>query len=167
MDEDPETSPHITQEIKTDAVDNARLRNIAAFAARHLGVAHFELDVTIVDAETMTRLNFEHRGLNTSTDVLSFPQTNFETPLQVGNTPSLSPNGGPPQVLGDVIISYDDAVANATRIGQSTDHEMAFLLIHGILHLCGHDHKDENQEKAMLTEQRQLMLLLETAGLLA
>jgi rRNA maturation RNase YbeY len=64
---------------------------------------------------------------------------------------------GPPPVLGDVVISLPDAARNARRIGQSLDREVAFLLVHGILHLAGHDHLAARDEKKMLAAQRALM----------
>ena len=66
----------------------------------------------------------------------------------------------PREPLGDLVIALDVAAENAQNIGQSLDREVCFLLVHGILHLCGHDHIKKTEEKLMLACQRRLMKIL-------
>lgn len=65
------------------------------------------------------------------------------------------------QLLGDLVISPVDAWRNAQDIGQGLDREVAFLIVHGILHLCGHDHKHPEEESIMKHQQKLLMKTLE------
>jgi rRNA maturation RNase YbeY len=79
----------------------------------------------------MRKLNKLHRGINKATDVLSFPA---------------SPEKGQFQHLGDIVISLEEAEKKAKRIGISRRRQVETLIIHGFLHLCGHDHeKDSGQ----------------------
>lgn len=80
-----------------------------------------EISVLITDDETVRELNRDYRNKDEPTDVLSFPM--FED-----------------NILGDIIISFDTAKAMAERYDISLDSEIAFLFIHGTLHLLGYDH---------------------------
>ena len=105
-------------------------------------------------------LNKQYRHKDKSTDVLSFPQENFSPPLQVHDqhTHDSKPRFAPIS-LGDLIISIDDARKNAIEIGQPLERELAFLIIHGILHLVGHDHLEPDEERKMLDQQNTLINL--------
>jgi probable rRNA maturation factor len=93
--------------------------------------------------------------------VLSFPQHEFPKPLEVlPRARRAKARPGIPDPLGDVVISLPEALANAEAIGHALDREVAFLLVHGILHLCGHDHMVPKDERRMLAAQRQLMGIL-------
>ncbi len=130
-----------------------------------MGVADHELSVSFVDSQTIQNLNKEHRDKDSATDVLSFPQCEFSPPLRCSATSKdILPFEGtiPPQTLGDVIISLDEAFSNAKKIGQDIEKEVCFLIVHGVLHLCGHDHIEKDDEEKMLQEQRALMTLIET-----
>lgn len=120
--------------------------------------------MSLVESRAIKRLNRDFRAKDKATDVLSFPQETFPKPLKVrpaaARARKKAPAKGPPAPLGDVVISLPDAAKNAATIGQDLDREVCFLLVHGILHLCGHDHLEPKEEKAMLTEQRKLMRLL-------
>lgn len=112
-----------------------------------------ELSVVVTDDEHIHALNREWRGKDKPTDVLSFPQ---QAP---------SPGGGP--VLGDVVISGDTAQRQAHERGHSLEHELERLLVHGVLHLLGHDHvRGGAQARRMKAEEERLMRLLarEPAG---
>jgi len=107
----------------------------------------------------MRQLNKQFRGRDRSTDVLSFPQQSWKKPLRVVKTTKKNTKAKNPsdQSLGDIVISLADAQSNAKRIGQPLDREFAFLLIHGMLHLCGHDHHEPTEERLMREQQRQLL----------
>lgn len=150
-------------------VDAEKVTKLAALALARLGVGDRELNVTFVASRAIRSLNREYRGKDKATDVLSFPQETFPAPLRVkAAAPKKAKRAGrglalaPPQALGDVVISLPDALRNARAIGQGLDREVAFLLVHGILHLCGHDHMTPAEERRMLTEQRKLMRLVGT-----
>jgi len=81
-----------------------------------------EISVLITDDETIRELNREYRDKDEPTDVLSFPMDEDN-------------------ILGDIIISLDTAKVMAERYDLSLDNEIAFLFIHGVLHLLGYDHE--------------------------
>lgn len=89
------------------------------------------ISISYVDDRAMRKLNREHRGVNSSTDVLSFPA---------------NPVKGEFQHLGDLVISLPFAEKMARRLGVSRRREVQTLLIHGFLHLCGHDHETDAGE---------------------
>jgi len=132
-----------------------------------LGLPHYEVSWDFIDQEEMLSINKQYRGKATSTDVLSFPQQEWKEPLHFKKPqwplPSIHvAEDLPPNLLGDVMISPADALLNAKSIGHSLDRETAFLLVHGILHLCGHDHMQANEEQRMIAEQQNIMAFLET-----
>jgi probable rRNA maturation factor len=95
----------------------------------------------------MRALNNSWRGKDKSTDVLSFSQVEGMA----------VPPGGP-HLLGDVVISMPTAARQAVARGHTLEEEMARLLVHGILHLLGHDHVHGGwQAKKMRAEERRLL----------
>ena len=108
-----------------------------------------EVELLIVDDATMQSLNLEHRGKDTTTDVLSFPMIDMKTPF-----PEQSIVGLP---LGSIVISASTVTQKAKELGHSVQDETALLFIHGMLHLLGFDHEvDEGEmrdkEKALILE---------------
>lgn len=97
------------------------------------------ISISYVDDRAMRKLNREHRGINMSTDVLSFPA---------------KPGKGEFQHLGDLVISLPFAEKMAKKLGVSRRREVQTLLIHGFLHLCGYDHEKDKGE--MLEMQARL-----------
>ena len=141
-------------------INEKKLGTIARFICRQLGLPSHEVAVTLVESAEIKRLNKDFRKKNKATDVLSFPQLEWDRPRKVGDGVVKQKRGAPPESLGDVVISLPEAKANAASIGQPLDRELAFLLVHGTLHLCGHDHIKAAEVKKMLTEQRKLMRLM-------
>jgi probable rRNA maturation factor len=93
------------------------------------------ISISYVDDRAMKKLNREHRSINMTTDVLSFPA---------------SPGKGEFQHLGDLVISLPMAEKMAKKLGVSRRREVQTLLIHGFLHLCGHDHEQDQGEMLAL-----------------
>ncbi len=113
------------------------------------------LDVVLTDDDTVKRLNSEYRGLDQTTDVLAF---SFEHGGEYmgGDFTSTPPDGFdfvlPPKEeawLGEVIVSYPQAVRQARQSGRDVTHELSALLVHGVLHLLGYDHAEPAEEAAM------------------
>jgi probable rRNA maturation factor len=100
------------------------------------------------DAEVHT-LNREWRARDKPTNVLSFPM------LERGELENLAP-GGPPVMLGDIALAYATCAREAAEKGVSLEHHATHLIVHGLLHLAGHDHVDSD-------EQAEQMEALETA----
>ncbi len=123
-------------------IDRPRLRRRAARCLDALCHRASELSVALVDDATIASLNRSWRGVEGPTDVLAFPQQEVE------------PADG--TLLGDVIIGIDTAARQARRRRTSLDDELARLLIHGLLHLVGHDHARRAEARAMRAEERRL-----------
>jgi len=114
--------------------------------------SHFTL--AIIDDEQMALLNFAYRGKNVTTDVLAFSQIEGE-PIASAEEES----------LGDVIVSLEAARRQADDGGWKLEEELMRLLVHGFLHLLGHDHEAGKREAArMLAEEVRLMDALAAAG---
>ena len=108
-----------------------------------------EVSLMFTDDETIHEMNREYRGIDRPTDVLSFA-------LEEGEEEEIY--GGPEEnLLGDIIISVETAVRQAEEYGHSVEREMAFLALHGRLHLLGYDHMEEN-EKAQMREKEEIIL---------
>lgn len=113
-----------------------------------LGFRDCELSVLLTDDEGIRGLNNEYRGKDRPTDVLSFPM-------------------GDAYMLGDVVVSIERAVVQAAEFKVSEKEELARLLVHGILHLLGHDHvKGGRQARNMKESEERLMNLLREKGLI-
>lgn len=92
-----------------------------------------ELTLTFVDRDDIAALNAEHMGVQGPTDVLSFP-------LDADLDPADAPVAGVPLLLGDVVICPAVAADAAPTHAGSLDDELALLVVHGVLHVLGHDH---------------------------
>ena len=126
------------------AVDRRLLRSRAARVLQALSHTRSELSVALVDDATIADLNSRYRGEARPTDVLSFSLLEGEH----------ADRGG--RLLGDVVISVETAARQARRAHRAFDTEIARLLIHGMLHLLGHDHEKEDEARAMRSEERRL-----------
>lgn len=130
------------------AWDEARITSlIDGIVARELPGTEYVLAVHLVGEETIRSLNAEHRGKDTATDVLSFPlhEPNFVLPP------------GEPVHLGDVVVSYPRAVAQADEYGHSVQREMAYLIAHGVLHVLGYDHEEEPDRLRMRQKEEEAL----------
>jgi probable rRNA maturation factor len=131
-----------------------------------LGWAEAELSLTLVGDRAMARLNRETFGRRGPTNVIAFPVDNLED-LQAdsqGRTPTLAAapeiSSQPPPVLGEVVISLETTKRQAVEFGWPWEELFDFYLIHGILHLVGHDHETPDQEAAMTARTWELLDLL-------
>jgi len=117
-----------------------------------------EMSIVMVDAEQMKELNSEYRGIDRPTDVLSFAQEDGDIEFPEIEEISF-------RLLGDVVIALDIALEQAKTYQHSFEREVAFLTAHGLLHLLGYDHGDEEGDKDLeLMLQRQESILT-TLGL--
>ena len=106
---------------------------------------HF-LSVIIVDDLKIHEINKEYRKIDNPTDVISFAMIDGENEL--------------PQEMGDIFISYDHIHEQAKNYGHSVLREFAFLVSHGVHHLLGYDHMNEEDEKIMFEKQENILKLL-------
>lgn len=127
------------------------------FAFVHLGLAkECELAISIVELAEMAALNQQYMGESGPTDVLSFPMDEItleETRIKDLTVIRTRRNAQGPVTLGDIVLSPEYAKAGAERAGTSLDEELQLLTVHGLLHLLGLDHREEDEEKAMFALQ--------------
>ena len=133
------------------ALSSAAVKRLGQQMLAHLGLEASELSILLTNDAFIHELNLEHRGKDKPTDVLSFPQNEFKSPLV------LRP-GGDLSVLGDVIVSLDTAQRQADSRRRPLAVEVRFLLAHGLLHLLGYDHLEPEEKKLMTRETKKLVL---------
>lgn len=120
-----------------------------------------QINLVITDNEGIRELNREARGIDRETDVLSFPNVDFEKEGvfeidEESEADYFDPDTGE-LLLGDIMLSADKVFEQATEYGHSIRREFAFLVAHSMFHLCGYDHMEENEAKVM--EQKQEAIL--------
>lgn len=128
-----------------------RLRDAAWHALQHEGCsADTGLTIVITDDAAVQALNRQYRGIDAPTDVLSFPAD--EPPVSLPDEPVY---------LGDVVIAYPYAQAQAQREGHDMMHSLLLLVVHGTLHLLGYDHDTAPNRAAMWDIQNQVLATLD------
>ena len=109
------------------------------------------VSVSIVDNRYIHKINKKYRHIDRPTDVISFAfldsENNYDKVL-------FSPG---PVVLGDIYISLEKAKEQAEEYGHSLHRELSFLFVHGLLHLLGYDHRNEEDEKEMFQLQEEIL----------
>lgn len=125
-----------------------------------------ELAVLFVSEREMAELNDSYMGKPGATDVLAFPIDAAEAEIvQHGQPPSRGPDRAPPDpadmplLLGDVVICPAVAARQAPQHAGTVDDELALLIVHGVLHVLGHDHNDATERAAMQARERELLVL--------
>jgi probable rRNA maturation factor len=130
-------------------VDEGCLRRVVVEVLRQEGVAGAtELSLIITDDEAVRELNRRFRGVDAPTDVLAFG---------AGADEHFATAPGSPPYLGDVVISYQRALAQAEELGHAVAQELKLLVIHGILHLLGYDHQEEAAAQKMREREREMI----------
>ncbi len=171
-------SVFVANEQAEQPVDEEGLARLARLAMDGEGVEESEVSILLVDKTVMTQLNLRYMGEDRPTDVLAFPID--------GPSPASGPPGGPagprgfagdrygddighdlddeeeedddaPWLLGDVVLCPTYAAVQARRAGQSLTAELELLTVHGILHLCGFDHAEPEDEREMRSRTEELL----------
>lgn len=140
---DPGDSPHVE-------IDVDRWRRLALAVLTDRGVVG-ELTVTFVGLDDIAELNAEHMNKVGPTDVLSFPLDD-------------EPFAGVPVLLGDVVISPAVAFEQSPTHAGDLDDELALLVVHGILHILGHDHAEPEETAEMRSSELDLLERFHWAG---
>ena len=109
------------------------------------------VEVLLTGDEEMRQLNARYRGLDRTTDVLSFPDGEIDPETER-------------VFLGSIVISLDRAAEQAVEIGHQLDSELYFLMLHGLLHLMGYDHETDDGEMLALQRSLQSALNLKPGG---
>lgn len=122
--------------------DEQGLVALAGFALEKLRIhPQAELSILLVDEETMAGYHERFMDLPGPTDVMSFPMDELRAPIEDDDPPM--------GLLGDIVLCPQVTAAQAAENGREPDAEAEYLLIHGLLHLLGHDHA-EPEEKAVM-----------------
>lgn len=127
-------------------------RVLQALAAQE-GIADSEVAVTLVDEDQIRALNRDYRGLDQATDVLSFA-------MNEGDEDDFVEIDEAVNLLGDIIISLPHVYAQAEEYGHTPERELAFLVVHGFLHLIGEDHETDEAAEVMFAKQEALLTQL-------
>jgi probable rRNA maturation factor len=118
---------------------------------RHQGIAQpVELTIVLTGDDVVRELNRAYRGIDATTDVLSFGDETRDD-IAFATPP------GALRYLGDVIISHPRAEAQAREAGHSVEVELRLLSVHGVLHLLGHDHAEPDEAAIMWAAQSQIL----------
>lgn len=122
-----------------------------------------EVNLTMTDNDGIQAVNKEFRDMDKPTDVLSFPNCDFDTPgefSQFRDEDVYFDCFNPENdyfVLGDIMISRDKMLAQAEEYGHGVTREYAFLIAHSVLHLIGYDHMEEEEAKHMEAKQNEYL----------
>ncbi len=123
-----------------------------------------EVDILITDADTVKDINKEYRNIDNTTDVLSFPNTEWETPADYEcegfADESLIDPENRHYMLGQIVLNDERIVSQAEEYGHSIRREYAFLIAHSMLHLLGYDHIKEEEAAIMEAKQREYLEFL-------
>ena len=116
-----------------------------------------EVNFVLTDDASIRELNKTYRGLDKSTDVLSFPAIAFDSPSDFSGVEDAYDENFNPEsgelMLGDIVVSIEHVTMQSKEYGHSVLREFAFLIAHSTLHLCGYDHM--TPEEAQQMEQKQ------------
>lgn len=120
-----------------------------------------QINVLVTDNAGIREYNRDYRGIDKETDVLSFPNLDFETPGifkidEDREADYFDPDTGE-LIMGDIILSVDRMKEQAAAYGHSLKREFAFLTAHSMLHLCGYDHMEEEEAKIMESRQEEAL----------
>ena len=120
-----------------------------------------EVNVVLTNDEEIHRINKEFRGIDRATDVLSFPMGDYDVPSDFERLEEQSEDYFNPEtgelLLGDIVISIDKVDEQAEKYGHSKERELAFLVAHSMLHLCGYDHMEDDERLVMEKKQEEIL----------
>lgn len=121
----------------------------------------FEATLLVTSAKKIKALNYDYRGQNKATDVLSFPQLE---PAQLKRAAALAKKAKATLYLGDIVLCMDVVKRAATKQKKALNHHLTHLVVHGLLHLLGYDHVTAARAKRMENLERSLLAELGIAN---
>ncbi|MFD1038516.1 rRNA maturation RNase YbeY [Virgibacillus byunsanensis] len=139
-----------TNSVPSDYID--LIQRLITFAAEKETVSkEAELSINFVDNKEIQELNRNYRQQNKPTDVISFAlQESVDGEVNIVGEDI-------PLVLGDIVISVDQAKEQAEDYNHSFERELGFLAVHGLLHLLGYDHMNKDDEVNMFQKQEEIL----------
>ena len=125
-----------------------KINQVAAICLREEQLPEdIDVDLFFVDNEAIREMNLEYRDKDSATDVLSFPM--YEPDEEIDDEEEV--------LLGDIVISLERAQEQCEEYGHSLEREVMYLLVHGLLHLAGYDHMEEEDKKVMRAQEEKLL----------
>ena len=119
------------------------------------------ISVRLCDDQAISEINSEFRGITRSTDVLSFPTVDYPAGMTAGQCGKLLQQEYDDELnacfLGDIVIAVPHIFAQAAEYGHSPEREAAYLLVHGICHLMGYDHMEEEDKAKMRSMEEKVL----------
>ena len=133
-----------------DSIEPALLHDLARAALTSESAPEGTVSLVVTDDATVQRLNHEYRGVDEPTDVLSFGLGGLAQPAEDEEPDEefILPEGAPLEI-GEIVISYPYAARSAAATKRPVRDELALLVVHGVLHLLGHDHYEEDEGDEM------------------
>ena len=125
------------------------VRKVINKAAQLYGLDTAEVSVTLTNNDHIREINLSYRNKDAATDVISFALNEGEEP-EIIDGPEIN-------MLGDIIISIERAMEQAEEYGHSLERELAFLTVHGMMHLLGYDHIEEEDRLEMRKEEEYVL----------
>lgn len=125
--------------------ETKKIYELLAFALKREKLENVEFNIIFVDSDTIHEINRNYRHVDRVTDVISFALEDNET-ITLDH-----------RILGDIYICVERAEEQAKEYGHSFLRELAFLSIHGLLHLLGYDHMEKEEEKIMFSKQEDIL----------
>lgn len=128
-----------------------KINRVAAICLAEEGIPEYaEVDLLFVNNETIREMNAEYRNIDRATDVLSFPM--YEADEELDDDEEL--------LFGDIVISLERAEEQRVEYGHSLEREVMYLLVHGLLHLSGYDHMEEDEKAVMRAQEEKLLAVI-------
>lgn len=128
-----------------------KINEVAAICLREEQIPQeAEVDLLFVDNEAIREMNREYRDKDSATDVLSFPM--YEADEEIDEEEEI--------LFGDIVISLERAQEQCQEYGHSLEREVMYLLVHGLLHLAGYDHMEEEEKKEMRAQEEKLLAVI-------
>ncbi len=138
---------YLTNATRKSGLDGRALKRTLETLLGAVGEKGSSVSLSLVRDPAIRAINGEHRGKDSATDVLSFPLL---------DDPSEATPAGVERLLGDIVVSVDTAARQAVEYDATIAAEVDRLMIHGILHLLGHDHMEPDERARMEAEERRL-----------
>mgnify|MGYP004496398697 FL=1 len=127
-------------------INTSELEDYIKYVVKELDIENAIFNIIFIDNEEIREINREYRNVDRETDVISFAlEDNMDVVYEDF------------RLLGDIYISYEKAIEQAELYNHSVKREVFFLATHGILHLLGYDHMEEDDEKVMFGKQNELL----------
>ena len=142
----------VNYDYREEDVSHVDIEGLAAFViASENKPEKTEVSINFVDNDAIKELNNDYRGVDLVTDVLSFECDGVE------DEGFAMPGADELYELGDIVIAPDVAERQAAEFGTTFEDELSLLITHGLLHLCGYDHMQEDEARVMEGKERALL----------